>query len=204
MKENRVTVKYYGRLPSDSPLLVPIATAPGHPQQRLHKLATAALAILSAAVQKDLGFPLLIASGWRPHRWTSREQYEAVLIQKYGSVAKGRIYLAFDSPHETGLAMDIGVGGLSPNSATIPQQKQTALYKWLDKNESLYGFTDYSPEPWHKEFHISLNAYKTGIPDAVPATENVTPAAPATSEINDVCEDNTCMESPLFSSVLHP
>jgi D-alanyl-D-alanine dipeptidase len=137
---------------------------------------------MSEAVQRDLGFPLLVASGWRPHRWASREQYEQVLIQKYGSVAKGRLYLAFDSPHETGLAMDLGCGGLEPVSATIEKQKSTPLFKWLVENAYKYNFTPYRVEPWHWECRISLNAYDSGVAD------NTTPEPVTTCmDPNDVC-----------------
>src|SRR4051812_43617356 len=121
-EEKRVYTKDFGTLPTTSPLLTGVPTAPGHAPQRLHVLAAAAMKKLSDAVKAALGFDLAIASGWREHRWASFAQYQQVLIQKYGSVEKGRLFLAFDSPHETGLAMDIGVGGLQPVSATRDQQ----------------------------------------------------------------------------------
>jgi LAS superfamily LD-carboxypeptidase LdcB len=164
-KENRVTVAEFGVLPGNSPLLVNVPTTPGHQQQRLHVVAANSFNVMSNAVYKDLGFPLLIASGWRPHRWVSREQYEQVLVEKYGSVAKGRLYLGFDSPHETGLTVDIGCGGLEPVSATIEKQKQTPLFKWLVENAWRFGFTPYCVEPWHWEHRISLEAYKSGVAD---------------------------------------
>ena len=180
-EENRVTTKEFGSLPGDSPLLVNVPTAPGHSQQRLHVVVAQSLIPMSEAVEQSLGFPLLVASGWRPHRWTSRAQYEQVLIEKYGSVAKGRLYLAFDSPHETGLAADMGCGGLSPVSATIPQQEQTPLFKWLVDNAWNYGFTPYKVECWHWEHRVSLASYQSGEPDAPPepvSTQN---------DPNDVC-----------------
>jgi hypothetical protein len=197
MIENRVTTKEYGTLPSNSPLLVPVATTPGYAQQRLHILAAQAFDKMSIAVQEALGFPLLCASGWRPHRWKSWQQYQDFVTKKYGSLSEGRKWLAFDSPHETGLACDLKCGGLEPNRATIAQQIRTPLHKWLDQNEHLYGFTDYAPESWHKEMHISLNAYRTGIADEAQIKAPVVTAMPTT--LNDVCEDNTCMESPLIN-----
>jgi len=176
--EDRVTTKEFGSLPGDSELLVNVPTSPGHAQQRLHKLAAAALIPMSEAVEKDLRFPLLVASGWRPHRWTSRAQYEQVLIEKYGSVAKGRLYLAFDSPHEVGLAMDLGCGGLSPVSATIDQQKTTPIFKWLVEHAWEYGFTPYKVEPWHWEHRVSLTSYQSGEPPEPVSTQN---------DPNDVC-----------------
>jgi D-alanyl-D-alanine dipeptidase len=137
---------------------------------------------MSEAVEEALGFPLLIASGWRPHRWTSRAQYEQVLIEKYGSVAKGRLYLGFDSPHEVGLAMDIGCGGLSPVSATIDRQKTTPLFKWLVEHAWEYEFTPYCVEPWHWEHRVSLTSYRSGEPEAP-----IEPATSCNDQANDVC-----------------
>ena len=74
-----------------------------------------------------------------------------MLIERYGSVERGSVYLAFNSPHETGLAFDIGSGGLSPTSATITQQRQTPLYRWLVEHAHKYGISPYSAEPWHWE-----------------------------------------------------
>ena len=128
---------------------------------------------MSAAAKSDLGFELLGASGWRPHRWASRAQYEQFLIKKYGSVAKGRLYLAFDSPHETGLALDFGCGGLEPSSATIQQQQQTPVFHWLVANAWKFGWHPYKVEPWHWEFPVSVQAYQTGVAapgDAAPAS----------------------------------
>jgi len=187
--ENRVTTKEFGTLPPDSPLLTNVPTAPGHPQQRLHVLVAGKFTEMSAAVESDLKFPLLAASGWRLHRWASREQYEQVLIAKYGSVAKGRLYLAFDSPHETGLACDFDCGGLMPISKTISIQQQTPLFAWLKNHAWEHGFTPYMVEPWHWEVRLSLTEFQSGQPDPPPASS---PAPP-------VCDpdDPNCVDAPL-------
>jgi len=184
-EEKRVTTAYYGTLPSNSPLLVPVPTAPGHQPQRLHTLAAYAFQPLAIAVKHDLGITLLVASGWRPHRWTSRAQYEMALVKKYGSVAKGRLYLAFDSPHETGLAVDFGCGGLEPRSSTIETQKRTPLFHWLVANADRFGWHPYKMEPWHFEHPLNLHAYQSGVAD---------PLGP--SEL-PFCEDGMCVEAPL-------
>ena len=183
--EQRVTTAYYGTLPRDSSLLVSIPTTPGHQPQYLHVLAAYALQPMAIAVKNDLGIVLLGASGWRPHRWASREQYEEVLVERYGSVAKGRLYLAFNSPHETGLACDFGCGGLEPRSATIPTQKRTPLFHWLVANADRFGWHPYEVECWHWEFPVSLNAYRSGVAD---------PLGP--SELPP-CADGMCVEAPL-------
>jgi len=190
--EHRVRVDFYGSLPGDSPLLVPIPTAAGYPQQRLHVLAAKALGPMSDAVYKDLGFPLEAASGWRPHRWPSWEYYVVFVTKKYGSLERGRIYLGFDSPHETSLAVDFACGGLRPDSSTIEKQKNTPLYKWLMEHADKYGFSCYKPESWHFEYWIDQDSYKSGV-ITKPCIYTPSPAP-----INDVCEDGSCFTTPLL------
>lgn len=203
MIENRVTVKEYGVLSGNSPLLVPVPTTPGYPQQRLHKIAAEKFIKLSQAVEKDLGFPLLIASGWRPHRWNSWQQYVELITKKYGSVEEGRKWLGFNSPHEVGLCFDLCCGGLEPKKATILQQLKTPLHNWLDKNEYLFGVTDYHLEVWHKEIHISLEEFRTGIANSPKPgiADNQSNIITNTEPVeNYVCEDFSCIESPLVSN----
>ena len=162
--EMRVTTKEFGSLPGNSPLLVPVPNTDGQ-QQRLHILAAGALVTMSAAVEIALGFPLLVASGWRSHRWASWEDYVNFVEAKYGSLDQGRKFLAFDSPHETGLACDFGCGGLMPVSATIFTQKRRPFYHWLVEHAWQYGWHPYHVEPWHWEHWVPLEAYKTGVLD---------------------------------------
>jgi len=66
----------------------------------------------------------------------------------------GRAQLAKNSPHFTGHALDIYVGG-DPVSTKDPNraiQIQTPIYKWLVKNAHRFGFYPYFYEPWHWEF----------------------------------------------------
>ena len=159
--EKRVRVANYGTLPSSSPLLVQVPSSRGA-VMRLHRLAAAQFEKLAAAIKQELRLDLKIASGWRPHRWKSRQDYEAKLIAKYGSVSAGRKWLAYDSPHETGLAMDIGVGGLEPNRKTADTQRKTKLHRWLVDNAHNYGWHPYKAEPWHWECPIGRKAWETG------------------------------------------
>jgi hypothetical protein len=182
--ENRVTVKEYGSLPYNSDLLVNIPTARGCKQQRLHIIAADYLAKLSLAAKQDLDLDILIASGWRNHRWSSFEQYKDFVIKKYGSLEKGRKYLAFDSPHETGLAVDFGCGGLWPSVNTMYIQKQTLFYKWLVNNAYKFNYTPYLNECWHFECKLPLDVYKGGkIENVVAPSEPITTC----SDPNDVC-----------------
>lgn len=162
-EEKRVTTKVYGTLSAGSELLVPVPTTVGSSPQRLHKLAAHTLDHMAEAVKRDLGIELRVASGWRAHRWKSREEYERTLIAKYGSVEEGRRWLAFDSPHETGLAADFGCGGLEPRSATADEQRKTPLSRWLVEHAWEYGWHPYKAEPWHWEFPAPLAAYRTGV-----------------------------------------
>jgi LAS superfamily LD-carboxypeptidase LdcB len=66
----------------------------------------------------------------------------------------GRAALAVNSPHFTGRALDIYVGG----EPTITKdhnralQTETRAYKWLVKNAPRFGFCPYFYEPWHWEY----------------------------------------------------
>jgi LAS superfamily LD-carboxypeptidase LdcB len=159
MTENRVRVKDYGRLSATDPRLIPIASIPGK-TCKLHYLAAAAFTAMCAACYIGTGIRLVAASGWRAHRWKSCAEYDAYLIAHYGSVDKGRKWVAFDSPHETGLAVDFGSGGLTPDRDTAQTQKLTLAYRWLRDKAHIYGWTPYLREPWHWEFHISLDDWR--------------------------------------------
>ena len=161
-KESRVYVKDYGiPLSFDSGLLVKIPSVGG--QQYLHILVAKRFMAMNAKWQKDTGEQeIKVASGWRQHRWKSREHYEQVLISKYGSIEKGRKLLAYNSPHELGLAFDLGNLGLTPNSKINEQQKQTKLYKWLKENSYLFGIQNYQHEAWHYEMRLPKESWLTG------------------------------------------
>lgn len=162
-EERRVRVKNYGVLPRNSPLLAEIPSTRRKPL-KLHKLAAAAFHKMAEEVMEELGIELKAASAWRRHRWQSWEHFEETMIKKYGSVRAGRKWVAYDSPHETGLAVDFGVGGLEPSRRTATKQRETPLHKWLVENASRFGFHPYKCEPWHWEFSISRKAWETGDP----------------------------------------
>ena len=117
--------------------------------------------MMAYACLMQTGIKLVAASGWRPHRWQSRAAYDAYLIQHYGSILAGQKWVAYDSPHETGLAVDLQCGGLTPNSQTAQTQKRTTLYKWLKDNAQMFGFTPYLREPWHWEYKISRDEWES-------------------------------------------
>jgi hypothetical protein len=66
----------------------------------------------------------------------------------------GRAALAKNSPHSTGHALDIYVGGEPVRTLDSNRmiQVQTPAYKWLVKNAEKFGFYPYFYEPWHWEY----------------------------------------------------
>ena len=81
----------------------------------------------------------------------SREHQELLRKQSPNS---GRAGLAVNSPHFTGRALDLYVGGepVSTKDDNRAIQTQTAAYKWLVKNAARFGFRPYFYEPWHWEY----------------------------------------------------
>ena len=81
----------------------------------------------------------------------SREYQEHLRQQSPNS---GRAGLAVNSPHFTGRALDIYVGGepVSTKDENRAIQTQTKAYRWLVKNASRFGFRPYFYEPWHWEY----------------------------------------------------
>ncbi|HEU4595633.1 MAG TPA: D-alanyl-D-alanine carboxypeptidase family protein [Pyrinomonadaceae bacterium] len=72
----------------------------------------------------------------------------------------GRAGLAVHSPHFTGRALDIYVGGepVETKDSNRAIQVQTRAYKWLVKNAERFGFRPYYYEPWHWEYVGGVNA----------------------------------------------
>jgi LAS superfamily LD-carboxypeptidase LdcB len=81
----------------------------------------------------------------------SRE-YQAKL--RAASPQSGRAGLATNSPHFTGRALDIYVGGEPTITKDYNRavQVQTPAYQWLVKNAARFGFYPYFYEPWHWEY----------------------------------------------------
>jgi zinc D-Ala-D-Ala carboxypeptidase len=81
----------------------------------------------------------------------SRE-YQDELRRK--SPNAGSAGLAINSPHFTGRALDIYVGGdpVDTKDANRAIQVKTPAYKWLVRNAELFGFRPYFYEPWHWEY----------------------------------------------------
>lgn len=81
----------------------------------------------------------------------SREHQAQLRKQSPNSGSAG---LAVNSPHFTGHALDIYVGGEPVTTKDFNRtiQVQTPVYKWLVKNAEKFGFYPYFYEPWHWEY----------------------------------------------------
>lgn len=89
---------------------------------------------------------LKIVSSYR-----SREHQERL---RRASPNSGRAGLAVNSPHFTGRALDIYVGGepVTTRDDNRAVQIKTPVYRWLVKNAARFGFKPYFYEPWHWEY----------------------------------------------------
>ena len=66
----------------------------------------------------------------------------------------GSAGLAVNSPHFTGRALDLYVGGepVDTRDSNRAVQVQTRVYQWLVRNAERFGFRPYCYEPWHWEY----------------------------------------------------
>ena len=104
-----------------------------------------------AAAEADLKLAptskyLKIVSSYR-----SREYQDQL---RANSPNSGRAGLAVNSPHFTGRALDIYVGGspVDTKDSNRAIQVNTPAYKWLVRNAERFGFRPYFYEPWHWEY----------------------------------------------------
>jgi len=102
-----------------------------------------------AAAAEDLkptGQYLKIVSAFR-----SRD-YQDELRRK--SPNAGSAGLAVNSPHFTGRALDLYVGGspVDTRDSNRAIQVKTPAYRWLVRNAERFGFRPYFYEPWHWEY----------------------------------------------------
>ena len=81
----------------------------------------------------------------------SRE-YQDELRRK--SPNSGTAGLALNSPHFTGRALDLYVGGdpVDTKDSNRAIQVNTPAYRWLVRNAERFGFRPYFYEPWHWEY----------------------------------------------------
>jgi LAS superfamily LD-carboxypeptidase LdcB len=81
----------------------------------------------------------------------SREYQEKLRRESPNSGSAG---LALNSPHFTGRALDLYVGGdpVDTTDSNRDLQVHTRVYQWLVNNAERFGFRPYCYEPWHWEF----------------------------------------------------
>jgi len=81
----------------------------------------------------------------------SREYQEKLRRESPNSGSAG---LAVNSPHFTGRALDLYVGGepVDTRDSNRALQVQTRVYLWLVRNAERFGFRPYCYEPWHWEY----------------------------------------------------
>lgn len=128
---------------------------------KLERETYAAYKRMIAAASKDLGKELKFTSNGElaPEEKFLRiisayrsPEYQAQLRKQQPNA--GRAALAKNSPHFTGQALDIYVGGepVTTKDANRAIQVRTPAYKWLVKNAHKFGFYPYFYEPWHWEY----------------------------------------------------
>ncbi|HQU84949.1 MAG TPA: D-alanyl-D-alanine carboxypeptidase family protein [Pyrinomonadaceae bacterium] len=115
--------------------------------------------IAAAAADKSLNLKVNKSGEFAPEEkflkivsaFRSREYQEKLRAKSPQSGSAG---LATNSPHFTGQALDIYVGGepVSTKDFNRAIQVQTPVYKWLVKNAERFGFYPYYYEPWHWEY----------------------------------------------------
>lgn len=81
----------------------------------------------------------------------SREYQEKLRRESPNAGSAG---LAVNSPHFTGRALDVYVGGdpVDTKDANRTIQVNTPVYQWLVRNAERFGFRPYFYEPWHWEY----------------------------------------------------
>jgi hypothetical protein len=81
----------------------------------------------------------------------SREYQDKLRRESPNSGSAG---LAVNSPHFTGRALDLYVGGdpVDTRDSNRVLQVRTPVYQWLVRNAERFGFRPYVYEPWHWEY----------------------------------------------------
>ncbi|MFL6257060.1 MAG: D-alanyl-D-alanine carboxypeptidase family protein [Pyrinomonadaceae bacterium] len=115
--------------------------------------------LAAAAADSSLGLKVTASGELAPEEkffkivssFRSREHQEQLRAQSPGS---GRAGLAVNSPHFTGRALDLYVGGepVETKDSNRALQVQTPAYRWLVRNAERFGFRPYYYEPWHWEY----------------------------------------------------
>jgi LAS superfamily LD-carboxypeptidase LdcB len=115
--------------------------------------------VAAAAADPSLGLKLTASGELAPEEQFLKivssfrsPEYQAKLRAQ--SPNSGRAGLAVNSPHFTGRALDLYVGGepVETRDSNRALQVQTRAYRWLVRNAERFGFRPYYYEPWHWEY----------------------------------------------------
>jgi len=133
--------------------LTTVSGATGRPIS-LHRVAARALSALVANARRSgIAAPLLLpTSGYRSVARQQQLWQEA--IRTYGSPDIARRWVARPghSPHQTGRAVDLYLGGRN-SSGNVARLRVLPAYRWLAENAVCFGFHPYASEPWHWEYN---------------------------------------------------
>ena len=101
------------------------------------------------------------------------------------------------SPHETGLAVDFGVGGLWPSRSTAEAQRRQPQHRGLIEHAWEFGWHPYKTEPWHREYPLSVDAFKSGkLGDDDPGPPEEAVSFSTGDDEEDALEDRDLGEQP--------
>jgi hypothetical protein len=106
-----------------------------------------------AAAKKDLAHDVDFSKNWLKIVSSYRTpEYQAQLRKQNPNAS--RAALGVNSPHFTGRALDLYVGGMpvGTDDSNRAIQVNTTVYQWLVKNADRFGFKPYFYEPWHWEY----------------------------------------------------
>jgi hypothetical protein len=128
---------------------------PERPEELRHvdKQAFAAYRQMIAAAATDLSLPAHSSERWLKIISAYRSRAHQAELRKRNP-RSGRAGLAVNSPHFSGRALDLYVGGepVSTKDHNRAIQVKTQVYQWLVKNAGRFGFQPYFYEPWHWEY----------------------------------------------------
>ena len=150
---------------ADQLVTVPVSDCydPSRPEElrKVERETFAAYKRLAAAASRDASLGLHVAADGElaPNEKFLKivsayrsQQYQDQLRKQ--SPNSGRAGLAVNSPHSTGRALDLYVGGepVDTKDENRALQTRTPVYRWLVKNAARFGFQPYFYEPWHWEY----------------------------------------------------
>jgi hypothetical protein len=109
-----------------------------------------------AAAKKDLSHDVDFSKSWLKIISAYRTpEYQAELRRQNPQASLAA--LGTNSPHFTGRALDLYVGGMpvGTDDQNRAIQVSSPVYRWLVQNADRFGFKPYFYEPWHWEFKPS-------------------------------------------------